>query len=77
MVDGNAIRTIIADKGLKMGFIADKMKMDRRTLNSRLDNKSDITSNEIVLLSKLLDIPISRRNSIFFVENADEQEAKR
>lgn len=69
MVDGNAIRTIIAEKGMKLGFIADKMQMDRRTLNAKLDNRSDITTKEIIALSSVLDIPVSKRNCLFFAEN--------
>lgn len=51
---------------------ADAMKMNKATLNGKLNNKSQWTASEITKSCDLLDIPLSDAHLYFFcVESCD------
>lgn len=66
MADTARLVNIIKTKGLKRGYVASKLCIDRSTLWKKLTNQSEFTANEIAALSELLELSRADRDGIFF-----------
>jgi len=66
MTDTVKLLEAIQNKGLKRGYVASKLCIDRSTLWKKLTNQSEFTANEIAALSELLELSRADRDGIFF-----------
>ena len=57
----------IEASGLKKGYIADKLRVSRLTLRTRIAGESDFRAYEITILCEVLNITsLQEKNNIFF-----------
>ena len=66
MTDTVKLLEAIQNKGLKRGYIAEKLGIDRSTLWKKVTNQSEFLASEITALSELLGLSKSDRDKIFF-----------
>lgn len=67
MTDGNKLREIISNKGLKLKFIAKELGLSQYGLQLKLDNKNEFKTSEVQQLCDLLDITsLKDKEQIFF-----------
>lgn len=67
MTDSARIRKIIADKGLKLKYIAQKLGISPYALKMKLNNESEFKASEVSLLCDILDIHnLEEKEHIFF-----------
>ena len=70
MTDIDLLKKKIADSGLKMVFIAEKMGIMRQTLYNKVNGLSEFNQSEIALLCEILNIKTkAEKESIFFKKN--------
>lgn len=65
MANIDLLKKKMSDSGMSTTFIAKKVGISRETLYNRLE-KPDFRASEIVLLTKVLRLSRSERDSIFF-----------
>lgn len=59
----------IEASGLKKGYIADKLRVSRLTLRTRIAGESDFKAYEIATLCEILNITsLQEKNDIFFAK---------
>lgn len=68
MTDTNALRSIIADSGLKYKAIAEIMGLTPYALQMKIDNKTEFKASEIDTLANTLGMDMQQRDSIFFLQ---------
>lgn len=66
MTDTNALRSIIADSGLKYKAIAEIMGLTPYALQMKIDNETEFKASEIDTLANTLGMDMQQRDSIFF-----------
>ena len=66
MVNEELLYDAISANGLKLGFIANKLDIDRSTLWRKVKNQTEFTASEISMLSKLLGLNTADKDRIFF-----------
>ena len=73
MTNTNALRKKIAESGLKIKYIAEKMGITYQGLLNKIDNKTEFTASEIVSLCKILNLSNRERDAIFFAKKVDSE----
>ena len=73
LVNGELLRKKIDESGLKMGFIADKLKITHQSLLNRINGVTKFRLDEIQTLCELLHLSDEERKLIFFPENVGKQ----
>ncbi len=68
MVNTELLDCAIDRKGLKRGFLALKLHIDRSTFWKKATNQAEFLASEISTLSKLLDLSTEEKDVIFFNE---------
>lgn len=61
-----SLKSLIAKKGLKLGFIAEQLDIDRTNLWQKLNQNKPFKENEVEILCKLLDISDDEAPKYFF-----------
>ena len=70
MTDTNALRSIIADSGLKYKAIAEIMGLTPYALQMKIDNETEFKASEIDTLANTLGMDMQQRDSIFFCKKS-------
>jgi len=65
VVNTEMLNNTIKDKGVKKGWIADKMGVSRQCLYLKLQGQTPISVNEMVVLTNLLQLTDNERDIIF------------
>lgn len=69
MTDTSRLKEKIAERGLKQGFIAEKLGLTSYGFAKKLNNESEFKASEIKILCELLSITsLKERESIFFAD---------
>ena len=69
MVNTQELEMAIANSGKKKNFLAKKCGITRQSLTAKINNRSDFTAEQIMVLCNELSITqISRRDRIFFAK---------
>lgn len=71
MTDIELLKKAIERSGLKISFIADKMGISRQAFHVKLKSSHTFRANEILNLSKILNLSFEEREKIFFAQNVD------
>lgn len=72
MTDTKALREKIAERGLKLKFVAEKVGLSYQGLQNKIENKSDFTATEMSALCELLNITsLKEKEAIFFATKVD------
>lgn len=66
MTDTKLLAEAIGNSGYKIKYLAEKMEISRQVLSNKIHGRSEFRSDEIVKLSRLLNINIEERERIFF-----------
>ena len=69
MTDEQKLRSAIADSGFKLRFLAKKMGISYQGLLKKMRNESAFRASEIQILSDLLHLQGTQRDSIFFASD--------
>ena len=65
MTDTTALKRTIAEMGIPISFIADKLGITREGLYNKLNGETEFKASEIVKLSGLLKLTKKERDQIF------------
>lgn len=68
MVDTDALRGLIAERGLSQSDVAEKLGMTPKTFYTKMSKKV-FDSDEIEAMIRMLQIPMERCTRIFFAQN--------
>lgn len=71
MTDEQKLRSAITNSGLKLQFIAKKLGISYQGLLKKMRNESEFKASEIQILSDLLHLHGTQRDSIFFASVVD------
>ena len=71
MVNTNALKAAIANKGFRQSDVAEKIGISPQSLNYKLLNKVEFKVDEANRLCALLDIPAEKAGEIFFAQKVD------
>ncbi len=72
MTDGTALRQLIADKGIKLKFIAEKLGISPYGLTLKLDGKNEFKAREIATMCEILNITsLKEKERIFFAQTVE------
>lgn len=71
MTNTKLLRQKIDESGYKLRFIARKIGITYQCLLNKINNNSAFRANEIMALSKLLQINEEERSAIFFADFVD------
>lgn len=66
MINTELLERVIAESGLKKGYIAEQLGVSRTTLNNYITNKAEFRVSQVNTLSTLLKIDEAQRTAIFF-----------
>lgn len=66
MTDTVKLMEAIKNKGLKRGYIALKLGIDRSTFWKKATNQAEFVASEIAALSDLLGLSTEKKDEIFF-----------
>jgi hypothetical protein len=62
----------IQERGVKIGFLVEKLNTSYHWLNQKIENKKDFKAWEIIALCEALEITdINERDQIFFAKNVE------
>ena len=70
MTDTIALRSIIADSGLKYKAIAEIMGLTPYSLQMKIDNETEFNASEIDVLANTLGMDMHQRDAIFFCKKS-------
>lgn len=70
MTDTIALRSLIADSGLKYKAIAEIMGLTPYALQMKIDNETEFKASEIDALANTLGMDMKQRDSIFFCKKS-------
>lgn len=74
MTNTKLLQQLIAESGLKIGFIAEYLGISRQLLWLKINNKRPFNQIEIKKLCELLKIKGAKlKEAIFFAENVDKK----
>lgn len=77
MTNSALLKQKIEEKGLKIGFIVEKLGTSYGWFNKKLNNEKDFIAREIQTLCELLDITdLAEKDRIFFAENVEKSSTK-
>ena len=69
MTDTARVRQLIAEKGLKLEYIAKCLGISRYCLSQKLDNKSEFKTGEVQMLCNILGITsLEMKEELFFCQ---------
>ena len=72
MTDTLLLKEKIESSGLRIGFIADKLGIERTTLWKKVNNERSFNQNEIMQMCELLRIDsLEEKERIFFATDVD------
>lgn len=72
MTDSAALRKLIADKGLKLGKVAEQVGLSAYGFALKIDNVNDFRTTEVSKLCEILGITSLReKERIFFAKKCD------
>lgn len=72
MVNTQLLEEEIRKSGRKKAFLAERCKMTPSSLNNKINNRTEFTAEQILILCEELNIDTFRkRESIFFVKNRE------
>ena len=66
MTNSELLKETINEKGIKTGFICEKLGISRQALSKRLAAKSDFRADEIAIMCNILNLSAQDMNAIFF-----------
>lgn len=76
MTDGNKLKEIIRDKGLKIDFICAKLNCTYATFRRKINNENEFLASEIAILCELLHFTESQMIEIFFAKKVSDTQPK-
>lgn len=71
MTNTEMLKSAIDRKGLKQGYVAERLGITRQGFLKKLNNESEFKANEIQILHDLLGLSKSERDNIFFGVSVD------
>lgn len=71
MTNSALLKDKIAEKGLKLGFIVEKLGTSYGWFNKKLNNEKDFTAREMQILCDILGISLEEKERIFFAKNVE------
>ena len=72
MTDSAALRQLIADKGIKLKFIAEKLGISPYGLTLKLDGKNEFKVREVAIMCEILGITsLKEKERIFFAQKVE------
>lgn len=72
MTDGDAVRKLISDKGLKLLYVAEMIGISRFSLSLKLNNDREFKTSEVAALCDLLEIrDLKQKEKLFFAKKVD------
>lgn len=75
MTDTLLLKEMIESSGLRIGFIADKLGIERTTLWKKVNNERSFKQNEIMQMCELLRIDsLEEKERIFFATDVDKND---
>lgn len=77
MTDVRALKMKIDQSGYKNRFLADKLNLSVQGFYNKINGKTGFYSNEIMVLSDLLNLSLEEREAIFFNEKVDYMETNK
>lgn len=67
MVNTQLLEQAIAESGKRKSYLADRCGMTRQSLTSKINNRSEFTGSQTMILCKELGITqLTRKDAIFF-----------
>lgn len=69
MTNTKLLEQVIKERGLKKGYIAERLGVSRSGLINLINNRADFRASQIQSLSELLNLTETQRNAIFFAVN--------
>ena len=72
MTNTALLKKKIQERGVKIGFLVEKLNTSYHWLNQKIENKKDFKVREIIALCEALEITdINERDQIFFAKNVE------
>lgn len=72
MTNTALLKKKIAERGVKIGFLVEKLNTSYHWLNQKIENKKDFKAWEIIAMCEALEITdINERDRIFFAKNVE------
>lgn len=72
MTNSKLLKKKIEERGLKIGFIVEKLGTSYAWFNKKLNNGKDFTAAEIQILCEILGITdLAEKDRIFFAKNVE------
>ena len=71
MVNTELLRSRIRESGFRFNFITGKVGVSDQGFLNKINNLSDLKSEEILSLQKILDLTAEERDRIFFNSKVD------
>ena len=66
MTNSQELKNRIAENGLMLSFVCEKLGITYATLRRKINNENEFTASEISTLTELLHLTDEERNRIFF-----------
>lgn len=66
MTNTKMLERVIKEKGLKKGYIAERLGLSRGGLINLINNRSEFRVSQIQTLCEILNLTEDQRNAIFF-----------
>ena len=72
MTNTALLKKKIQERGVKLGFLAERLNTSYHWLKQKIENKRDFKAWEIIAMCEALEITdISERDRIFFAQNVE------
>ena len=72
MTNTTLLKEKIAERGVKLGFLVERLNTSYHWLKQKIENKRDFKAWEIIVLCEVLEITdIKERDRIFFAKNVE------
>ena len=72
MTNTDLLKRKIEERGVKLGFLAEKLNTSYHWLKQKIENKRDFKAWEIIALCEALEITdLKERDRIFFAKNVE------
>ena len=68
MTDSKALRALIAERGLKLKYVAEHLGLSKYGFQLKLDNKREFKTSEVSALCELLKISSLREKERIFLQ---------
>lgn len=74
MVNTQLLEKAIADSGKKKTYLAEKCGLSRQSLTSKINNRSEFTGTQTMILCKELGITqLTKKDAIFFASDVEKK----